>query len=400
MNLYKYFPRNYYLLLNIIILILVLLCPRSESIRTFPISTEIQLPQIQPFLHKAPPGLYITVGGERAFRGASMFPEIDHLIILDICPDIMRYSKINRELLKAPNKELYKALRWEASLSNWRKISPKLTKEDFDWWDEKVRKNDDYPYPEELNRYGSLVYQKKYLKIHRKLKILYPQMARFFNNQEKNFLKKVTWPQIKRFGKEMPDSLTKEEFHWFDLQRNKKGSCTNFLIESPPQILDLGEILDYKLGNYLFDDKLYARLHQLTMKDKIVFVQMDLTNPIDMDKLANMLENFQSKISVLDMNNLYDEDYMGEEKFRQALKRLLTFGLKDSILILMKNYRRYSCIRFSFYVAFTFENAECWPELSFLNAFFDKLSPDTCSLLGGKLYEGKEELPLYILKSE
>ncbi len=366
------------------------------STRIFPTSTEIQLAHIQPFLDEAPPGLCVTVGGERALREASLFKGITRLVVLDISPDILRYITINMKLLRTPHRETYRNLRWEASFLDWKKANPTLTQEDFDWWDVRVRKNEDYPAPEYLNRHNSMIYQRNYLLIRQKLRGLYPKIAHVFNNQEREFLKNISWEEIESLQKESNGPLTKKEFDWFDSGRKKDNSCLSLLIKNPSHAVDVADLLDYKSGNYLFDDRLYQRLHQLVLQNKITLLQADLTNSADMERVVRTLRNFKSKIAVLDLNNLFDDNYMGEEKFRLALGQLLPLGTKQSILILMRNHKEYACTQFSVYIGFTFENVNAWPQGLFLNFFFTKAPPEAISLLNRRLYTTKEMLPLYL----
>jgi hypothetical protein len=163
--------------------------------------------------------------------------------------------------------------------------------------------------------------------------------------------------------------------------------------------VDLGQIIDYKSGNYLFDDMLYHRLHRLVLEHKITVMQTDLTKRADIDALIKLIKNFKSQLAILDLDNLFLYDYMGEEKFRFTLSKLLDLGAKDSILILMNNYKQYACAQFSIYVGFTFENVRHWPNKVFFNVFMDNLPSPVVPLLDGRLYQGKDELPLYLTDS-
>jgi hypothetical protein len=100
----------------------------------------------------------------------------------------------NWELLKAPNKQDYKRLRWEGTFPEWQKISNTLTEDDFKWWVEFVRDNKGgYDLPERLNRYGTA---NKFIKVRQKLMSLFPKVSKRFNNYDKVFLTYVAWVDI------------------------------------------------------------------------------------------------------------------------------------------------------------------------------------------------------------
>jgi hypothetical protein len=162
--------------------------------------------------------------------------------------------------------------------------------------------------------------------------------------------------------------------------------------------MDWGQIIDYKSGNYLFDDKLYQRLHMLASDQKITVIQTDLAKAADIDLLAATIKKLQSNLAIVDLDNLYRYGYMGEEKFRTALSRFLDLGTKDSIIILMSNYKDYPCgVQFQIYVGFTFENVRHWPDGPFFESFINSLPSDVLPLLDGRLYEGNDELPFYLM---
>ncbi len=322
-----------------------------------------------------------------------MFDGIEHLIIFDVSPVIIRYNKINIELLKSTNKESYKNLRWDSNFSEWENISKNLTEEDFKWWNENIRNIKGYDLPESLNRYGVA---NRYIKVRQKLMAIFPKVSRKFNNYDKEFLTNVSWSDIEKFQQDSKDPLTKEEFEWFDQEKKYPESCVQKFINNPSQAVDWGQVIDYRAGNYLFDDKLYKRLHDLVLKNGILVVQADLTKGTGINLIVNEIKKLRSKIAILDMDNLYRYEYMGEEKFRIALLKLLDLGTKDSILILMSNYKDYPCAQFSIYVGFTFDNVRRWPTDPFFDVFINSLPSDILPLLDGRLYEGKDELPLYL----
>src|SRR5437899_1488000 len=129
-------------LVKFMVFLLLLSAPLAEAFcektKVFPISTEFQIGKIKHMVEHAPEGVYISVGSERTFRGASMAPHVTQVYLLDVSPEIIRFNQINMELLKAPNKEAYLHLRWEASYDAWKKLDLPLNKQDFEWWTDHV----------------------------------------------------------------------------------------------------------------------------------------------------------------------------------------------------------------------------------------------------------------------
>ncbi len=365
----------------------------------FPISTEIQMIKIKNLLDKAPPGIYLTVGGERAFIGASMFEGIDHLVVFDSSPTIVRYNKINIELLKASNKEQYKHLRWDSDFTAWNKTSPLLKTDDFKWWKENVRNLTGYNLPESLNKTGHGG-ANIYLPIRDKLIATYPEISNKFNNDVNIYLNNLKWEDIAHYQKDGKNPITKEEFEWFDSERKKQNSCVQQYINQPNTAIDWGKVIDYKSGNYLFDDKLYNRLHLLVMDNKIIVVEADIAKKEGMDLVSNILQEIEAKLAVLDLDNLYHYSYMGEKSFRIALSRFANLGMDNSILILMDNNLSFPCARFSMYIGFTFEHIKLWPKEFFVDVFIRSLPYNVSTLIDGRLYEAGDELPSYWIKKE
>lgn len=365
----------------------------------FPVSTEMQIGKIRNLLDRAPQGIMLTVGAERAFREASMFDKIESLIVLDLSPDIIRFNTINVILLKAENKETYKNLRWIASFEDWQKLDANLTQEDFAWWENNVRNIRGYSMPEELNRYGSNIAVVRFLTLRKQLMSIYPSIADKFNREEKKFLEEVTWQDIEKFNpkdKTSKNYISKEIFDGFVKERKTPKSCVYEMIDHPEQAIDIGKIIDYKSGNYLFDDTLYNRLHNLALQNKIIIMKADLTNLEDLETISKKIKGLNSILAVLDLDNLYATAYMGEEKFRTALSKLTLLGIKNSMLILMHNYKNFACAQYSIYIGFTFENVENWPKDIFFARWIDNFPPDLYPLIDGRLYESKETLPEYL----
>jgi hypothetical protein len=301
----------------------------------FPLSTEMQIGKLQKFILEAPQGIYLTVGAERGFRAASMMPNITEFWLIDIADEIIKFNQINSKLLKAPQRLTYLKLRWEADFNAWQSQKLNLTQADFDWWIKHVRDlhNLDYALPEYLNKFG----------------------------------------QSPKCEKKNND--------------NKKLSKLNNL--------DLAKIIDYKHGNYLFSDNLYARIHQLALTNKIYTAKIDLNNPTQVQELATKLNQQKSRLSILDLNNLYLSNYIGEEKYIEIIKQLLPYGQSDSILITMSNYKKLACAKFQFYLGFTFGQVKQWPNDFKMQYFIDSIPEEIVDLIEGRLYTTEDRLPTF-----
>ncbi len=303
----------------------------KETFQVFPISSEIQIGKIMHFLENAPQGVLLTVGSERGFRAASMMPKITYLILLDYSDEIIRYNLINIQLLHAPTRQEYLTLRWNSDFQEWHKYDIHLTQKDFDWWQQKVRNIDAMPY-------------------------------------------------------KLPEYLNKY---------NKSPDCQDKGISQKERKINLGEILDYKTGNYLFYDNLYNHLHQLAVENRIFTSKIDLLDDSQVNKLIDYLKQQKLTISVLDFDNLYYKDYLGQKAYYQVVNKLLALGNNDSILIAMSNYKRYACGQYQNYIGFTFEHVKHWKQNFKMQDFFDSFPSEVNDLINGRLYEGNEKLPVF-----
>lgn len=386
-------------LLPIEVLMMTSSVPHAFCNKVFPISTEFQIGKIKHMVEHAPEGVYISVGSERTFRGASMAPHITKVYLLDVSPEIIRFNQINMELLKAPNRETYLHLRWEATYEDWKKLNLALKKQDFEWWTDHVRDfgKMNYPLPEALNRYQSFPDAKKFIKMRDKLTFFYQtwQNKEVPSLPEKKFVESITLEQLKDLGKKfnIPVPITQEEWDWWTAYgKNKELDWSKAWLENPEEAVDLGQVVDFKTGNYLFDDKLYERLHNLALNNRFITMKIDLTDKAQLEKFVGILEKDKANISVLDLDNLYREEYIGDKNYKMILEKLLPFGQDNSLLIMMDNYKDYACGQFQTYIGFTFENIRHWPAYFFPNVFFSTLPKPLLELMNGRIYE-KEEMP-------
>jgi hypothetical protein len=394
--------------ISAIILALTSLIPEAFcDNKPFLISTEFQIGKIKHMVEQAPEGIYISVGSERSFRGISMAPHMTHAYLLDLAPEIIRFNKINIELLKAPTRKEYLHLRWESPYADWKKLKLNLTSDDFEWWKKNVRnlENMAYPLPEALNRYHSYPYAKRFVEMRGKLISFYqtwksketPELS------EKQFIESSTFNQIKDVGKRLtiPVTITQKEWHWWTAYgRNKKLDCPKVWLENPEQAVDLGQVVDYKTGNYLFEDTLYQRLHHFATNGLITTMKIDLSDDAQLEKFLALLKKQKAPLSVLDLDNLYFEEYIGDIKYKEIVEKFLPFGKDESLLIVMSNYKDYACGQFQAYIGFTFENIHHWPAYFFLQSFFDTLPKPLTELINGRVYEKDETPPLHYLLGE
>ncbi len=368
----------------------------------FIISTEFQIGKIKHMVERAPEGVYVSVGGERSFRGICMTPHLTHAYLLDVSPKITRFNQLNIELLKAPNRKDYLHLRWEASYKDWKKFNPVLTKEDFEWWQKNVRDFGNmnyYTLPESLNRYQSYPEATRFIKMREKLAFIYQTLRQKETPDfpEKQFLESVTLKQVKALCKRLnlPMTITQKEWDWWTTHgKNKNLNDVKAWWDNPEEAVNLGQIVDYKTGNYLFDDALYQRLHHLSLNGQFTTMKIDLSDEAQLETFLSSLKKEKALISVLDLDNLYDEHYMGQGKYRKILDKFLPFGKEESLLIVMNNYKDYAGGQFQIYIGFTFENIRHWPTYFFLQSFFNTLPKPLFDLINGRVYE-KEETPPY-----
>jgi hypothetical protein len=168
----------------------------------------------------------------------------------------------------------------------------------------------------------------------------------------------------------------------------------NHLLKHPNEAVDLGAVLDYKTGNYLFDDELYERIHNLAIAGKITPILADLANENELEELKQYFFNKGYNLAVLDLNNLFRDEYIGHDKYHKIIASLIELGSDQAILIVMNNYKKYACGQFQIYLGFTFENIKHWPSSLKLQNFFASLPDELNDLIDGKIYTGLEHPPL------
>jgi hypothetical protein len=362
-------------------------------------STEILINRAKTIIDQAPQGLYLTVGGDRGLRAASLAPQISELVLLDLSPSLVRYNRINIELLKAPSLAEYRKLRWESDFHAWENIS-ELTYDDFEWWKKNVRPMDRYSYyplPEMLNRYGTDLLVDQFSSIHHKLILM---LEKLHHAHEKVTRDQVfyadTYLGWQKHNAKLaePVPLEASEWDWWHkyVGDGKEYAYAQEWAKHPETLFDYGKIIDFKTGNYLYQENLFQKLHHMAIQGKICTLLIDLSNQNDVSVLVQGVHASGLRLSVLDLDNAYREYYMGEENYMNVVHPFLKVGQANSILLTMHNHREYGAGQFSTYVGFRFENIQHWPGTFHLQHFFDKLPIELTDLINGKLYE-KLEFP-------
>lgn len=380
----------------------------AQDDKVFPISTEFQIGKIKPMIERAPAGVYVSVGSERSFRVASMIPQFTDVYLLDISPKIIRFNRINIALLKIPSRERYCHFRWNASYEEWKNLNLNLSREDFEWWQNNVRNLDNmlYPLSEILNRHEGYPYAQKFLKIRQKLYTFY----HIWRSKEtpiypkRQFIEIINYDQLKNLAAQfnIPLEINFEEWKWWETcGRNREYDCSRYWLDNPEEAVDIGQIIDFKTGNYLFNDDLYERIHNLAIHNKFINLQIDLGNNIELENFLSHLKLEKKLISVLDLNNLFFQDYLGQETYNKLVKKFLSHGQDKSLLIVMHNYKDYACTKFQLYIGFTFRNIYQWPEFFYMQSFMDTLPKGLLDIIDGRIYDKDEHPPYqYLLDNE
>ncbi len=371
-------------------------------------STEILIHQAKPIFDQAPRGLYLTVGAERGLKAASLAEKVTDLLLLDISPQLVRFNHLNFELLKAPTLAEYRKLRYSATFTEWqefvamsrseRQVEVHLTQDDFNWWSTHFRDLDSYAYPlpEFLNRFEKDIFLEPFLALHEKLTCYLDSAV------AKDFLFFTAtaddWRELSE--KHGPDSLAPKPpllaadwDQWRRLVGNRKAwRHAQDWADDIRTAVDFSQVIDFKSSHFLFQPRLYDKLHRMAVGGHLATLQIDLSNPEQLETLGRGLEKLAIPLSVLDLNNLYHPYYIGQKGYDALLNHLLSLGEPHSILLAMSNYLNWGSGQFQTYVGFTFENVRSWPGNFELARFFQSIPKSITQMFNGRLYE-KNDLP-------
>jgi hypothetical protein len=384
---------------------------KVPSFEVFLTSTEMQISRAKPIIDQAPEGLYVTVGAERGFRAASMSPRVTQLLLLDISPKVIRYNKINIELLKASSLEEYKRLRWHSSLEAWldfaknteKKLKTKvvISKDDFEWWNKNVRDLDSYSYyplPEMLNRFGKDILVDRFLEIQTKLEKLMDEVQKAGGLVTRNKVFYTdSFEEWNHYGEKVGSNirLSVDEWTWWRkyVGNGKDYAYAQEWSKDPKFVLDYGKIIDFKSGNYLYHPALFEKLHRMVLKNQIATLLVDLSIQKNVSVLVSHLKSSGLSLSVLDLDNSYDSYYMGEQAYMAVVNEMTKVAKPASILLVMRNFKEYASGQFSIYLGFQFENVRRWPATFHLPEFFKKVPHEVIDLMNGRLFEVGEMPP-------
>jgi hypothetical protein len=337
-----------------------------------------------------------------------MSSQITHLLLLDISSRIVRFNRLNIELLKAKSLEEYKKLRWSSNFSDWTEFVKKskklgilvhLSKEDYRWWDKHVRDLDAYqhfPLPEMLNRFGRDILVDRFVEIKKKLDRLTDKLVTKATRDQLYYEASFKeWSQY-FLSSGLTFDLTKEDWKWW---KKYVGDKTRWAyaqdwLENPGAVVDLGRVIDFKSGNYLYRSDLYEKLHTMAVQDRISAFQIDLSLEKNVQLLVSALKTANIPVAVLDLDNSWDAFYIGEKKYLKIVLKFQEIGKSNSILLVMNNFKNYGTGQFSIYIGFQFGNVRLWPEHFHLPELFSNTARELMDLMNGRLFE-VGEMPVF-----
>jgi hypothetical protein len=330
----------------------------EPSFPTFAVSTEMEMGKAWPILAEAAKGLYVSVGSERSFRGAAM-ANATGIVVVDISPKVLRFAKINRELLKAATLQTYRHLRFHASLSEWTAFG--LSEGDYWWWHDKVR----FDAYEAVNQDGTDVNRAIFLRIASKFETLCQQAARLGLPEPsmRQLFETYSWKKIEELAQAADVDLS---FSERELERWRRAALLNRHYQDwqnyPSESFDFGRFVDSRRGSYLHDCELYHRLHLLAISGRIAVVFADLGDEARMGQLVQAIGDDQQSIGVLDLDNAYVPVYLWPKSYLTAVNQLMQAGKNDSLLLAMVGWKwiGFPRIETHDYLGFSFEKLKEW----------------------------------------
>lgn len=377
--------------------------PGEPDFNTFAVSTEMEIGKAWPIINQAPRGAFVSVGGERSFRLFSMSDNATVLYLLDISPRVLRFATINRELLRAKTLKEYKNLRFDADFSAWQKLQKGqqvehlLSADDFSWWKREVDPfaKDRYTLPEMLNKYESDILYQDYLRFYQGFKRLFTHVG---PTEQKEIQKLIMKDNIKYIEKRVMKSGIILDFSLSELEAWREKlpfACfTSEYLKNPGPQLDIASIINFKLGNYLFDEKLYKMLHHASVNKHIYIKQLNLA---DNDMLNSFIESLKSKgetVALLDLNNTYRKEYIGDPDYMKIVAAFASVAHDDSILLAMSNVLNFMCTQYSSYFGFRYSLLKTLPKDFPFGRYLEVLPGKVINHMDQKLYS-LYQLPPY-----
>ena len=164
--------------------------PANPSMKTSFVSPNERDPQeALGIWNEAPGGLYLSVGTERGFIGASLANNTTHLLLVDVDPKVMIYDRMNIALMKlSKDRKDYLQLRYKTSQQEWLRrasLDSRLSKdevqvlssaENYKFWKQAVNFKSWFMYDnalpkkdkgegKEFNKANYLVYDDQFLRL-------------------------------------------------------------------------------------------------------------------------------------------------------------------------------------------------------------------------------------------
>jgi len=370
---------------------------------TFAVSTEMEIGKAWPIIEKAPKGVFISVGSERSFRGFSMDKNATALYVLDISPKVLRFATINRELFLAPDLQAYRNLRFDSDFSAWqrlqngRKVEHLLSQDDFSWWQNNVRDvyvKDRYNLPEMLNRYETDTNYQEYIKFYKGFKNLFTKVG---PKEQQEIAKIILKEPLENIKKRLTKANIKLPFSLDELQawrERGKDECYDQYLKHPGFACDVASIINFKLGNYLFDEVLYKRLHKAAVNKKIFIYQVNLAEDAELLLFLDKIKAAKENISVLDLDNTYFQDYIGDPKYMKIVNAFSQFSTDNSILLAMSNISEFMCTQFQSYFGFRYSLIRSLESSFPFGSYIESLPGKIVAHMDQKLYD-LNNLPPY-----
>jgi len=229
-------------------------------------------------LLKASPngGIYVTVGGDRAFNGVAL-SNSSHLLILDYNRDIIEFAAINSALLKiARDRNDYLQLRLKADANEWAARA--------------------------------------------KASGLGDGLSAVDSAGKK---KTVPWS---------------EAWAWWSANvSHPAGPLTNPYHIDPKG--DPVKDRDFRNANYLYDGALFKKVSDLAKANRIEFHLQDLSKPRGLNECSGMdgvlagIKESKLKVSVLDLSNAWQRTYLFPHATQDLVKRFAGVANPQAILL-------------------------------------------------------------------
>lgn len=116
---------------------------------------------------------------------------------------------------------------------------------------------------------------------------------------------------------------------WQFWQRNAVQHTKMTSFHTPPS----GESLPFHRANYLFDDTLFQRLHEMANRGNLQAVRVQLEDAAEVTMVAKALSDKRLKLAAVDISNGWQDQYLGERGIFLMLQALGESVAEESVLI-------------------------------------------------------------------